>query len=1492
MPGTRLQSATRLQQARVTPPKSSARLPPVQEAPQASEDFPVVGIGASAGGLDACRKLVGALPIGNGMACILVQHLDPTHESMMVDLLAGRTSMTVRQATDGMPIERDHLYIIPPGTYLSVRGGALHLSPPQARHGARLPFDFLLHSLAEEYGARAVCVILSGTGADGSLGLKAVKERGGLVIAQDPNEAGYDGMPRSAIATGAVDLVLPVAGMPAELVKYGRRMGLARTESALPARDAAPDWLPGIIDLLRTKTAHDFTLYKPGTLQRRIERRMALAAIKTNDIGRYLEILHDGTSELALLAKDLLINVTSFFRDPKVFDFLAEKIVPDLVRGHPADHPIRIWIAGCSTGEETYSLAMLFREQIAAAARDIKLQVFASDVDPDAVASAREGLYPETIEADVSAARLARFFTKEDHGYRVLPDLRAAVVFTVQDVLSDPPFSRLDFVSCRNLLIYLRPEAQAEVVSRFNFALRQGGVLLLGGAETIDSAGGRFELISKSARVYRHIGRSRPGEPGFATGVGGVRVPTHPGQRPAPSHQAALAELCRRLVLETYAPAAVLINRKHECLYFLGSTERYLRVAPGHPTHDLLAMAPQDMRPRLRSAIQKASQQGARLVVAGGQTNHNGQASPFNIDVQPVQGEGEELLLVCFVDAPQPAQKQGRPAAPRDAPRIAELEGELETTRTELQGAIRDLEISNQEQKAINEEALSINEEFQSTNEELLTSKEELQSLNEELTALNSQLQETLELQRTTSNDLQNVLYSTNVATLFLDTDLSIRFFTPATRSLFSIIPGDVGRPLADLSSLAADSALLADARTVLRTFAPIEREIEARSGAWYMRRILPYRTDNNGVEGVVITFVDMTDRRHVAQALEAAKRQAQLANVAKSRFLAAASHDLRQPLQTLALLQGLLAKAVEGERAQQLVARLDDTLGTISGMLNTLLDINQIDAGTVGVEMADFPISDLLERLRDEFTYHAQAQGLALRVVPCGLSIHTDPRLLEQMIRNLLSNALKYTRQGKVLLGCRRHRGMLSVEVWDTGIGIPEAELQAIFEEYHQLDNAARERNRGLGLGLSIVQRLAKLLGHRVSVRSQPGKGSVFAIEVALPPAVAEPPCDLGRRGAAGGIADAAGHTGAILVVEDDPEVRELLELLLTHEGHQTVAAPDGRTALDLVARGAIQPDLIVADYNLPNGMNGLQVAAQLRERLHRTIPVIVLTGDISTGALRSIALQDCVQLNKPVKVNELTQAIQRLLPIQSSALQSPVQSGVHPQAPQPVAAVPVAAAGNPGPPVIIVVDDDNQVRAAIREVLEEAGRAVEDYSSCEAFLAAYRPGREACLLIDAYLPGMSGIDLLRRLGDAGHRLPAIMITGHSDVPIAVQAMKAGALDFIEKPVGHDELLASVERALELSRDDNALIACREAAAHHMASLTARQRQIMERVLSGEPSKNIAADLGISQRTVENHRASIMKRTGAKSLPALARLALAAVGSAIDEPARPTAGK
>ncbi|MGC2524388.1 MAG: chemotaxis protein CheB [Stellaceae bacterium] len=1563
-------------------PRASRRSSRRSLPPTSAESVTVVGLGASAGGLDAFRRLLAVLPAGTGMAFILIQHLDPTHASMMVDLLAGHTPLMVQQAADGMPIEPEHVYLIPPGAYLSIRAGALRLSQPRERHGARLPFDFFLRSLADELGERSICVILSGTGSDGSQGLKAVKEKGGLVIVQEPSEAEYDGMPRSAIMTRAVDLVLPLAEIPQILAKYAGA-------KKLPLDDHPPDRVAEIVNLVRTKTSHDFTLYKPGTLSRRIERRVALAGVDDSD--RYLDMLRENPAEIELLAKDLLINVTSFFRDPKAFEFLAEEVIPDLVGRHSVDRPLRIWIAGCSTGEETYSLAMLLLEEVAAAKRSIKLQVFASDVDEDAVAIAREGRYPESIAADVSPLRLTRFFTREEHGYRVVPELRAVVVFTAQDVLADPPFSRLDLISCRNLLIYLRPEAQQKVLLLFHFALGEGGILMLGGSETVGGLDDRFEPISKTQRIYRQIGRSRPGDIDFPIGSGGGARAIWPGApHPAAARAISPGDLMNRLLIETYAPASVLINRKYECLYYSGPTDRYLRVAAGEPSRDLLAMAREGLRNKLRVVIQQASREHVHAIATGAQASYGGGSVPVGIAVHPVQSEGEELLLVSFFDEPIHEPRADGPVEPMDdVPRIAELERELDTTRKELESAIRHLEIANEEEKAINQEAMSANEEFQSTNEELMTSREELQSLNEELTALNGQLQETLERQRSTSNDLQNILDSSGVATLFLDSALNIRFFTPAAKSLFRVIATDIGRPLADLTPLAADRDLLTDARSVLTSSAPVAREVETEGGGWYVRRILPYRTQDNRVDGVVITFADIseikaaerkvqaaraysdsiidtirqplvvfdeelrvvsanrsfyrtfgrapggtvgrllalagdeghaeipglpgflergrigpvpvedyeveidlpllgrrflllnareisegplggrqillaiddvTERRHATEALEAAKREAEQANLGKSRFLAAASHDLRQPLQTISLLHEILAKKVEDKATLRLVDRLDETVSSMSGMLDTLLDINQLEAGVVRREMVDFPINVMLEQLRAQFTFHATAHRLGWRVVPTSLSVRSDPRLLEQMIRNLLSNAVKYTNNGKILLGCRRRGDKLRIEVWDTGIGIPEEQLQAIFGEFHQLDNPARQRSKGLGLGLAIVERLANLLGHTLDVRSRPDKGSVFAVEVPLVKSVPR----RRPRQVVHEATDNRRQSGAILIIEDDPSVREMLALVLDGEGHRTTTVDDGPKALELGGRGAIRPDLVIADYNLPNGLNGLQVVASLRETLNDKVPAIILTGDISTDTLREIAQGGHLHVNKPVKAKELMDLIRRCL-----ELHPPAQADI---------SQPLEIAGDGlRPPTIFVVDDDYAVREALRDLLQEDGRTVEIFASSEAFLDAYRPGLDGCLIVDARMPGIGGLELLQRLKSEGTRLPSIMITGQGDVPMAVEAMKAGAADFIEKPIRRDELFASIERALEHIRGSEQLVVRQGAAATRLAGLTVRQHQIMDLVLAGHPSKNIAADLGISQRTVENHRAAVMKKTGSHSLSALIRLALTA---------------
>jgi two-component system CheB/CheR fusion protein len=1413
--------------------------------------FPIVGIGASAGGLEAFRRFLDAQTPTSGMAFVMIQHLDPTHPSLMAELLSNHTSMTVAQASDGAPPRPDHVYLIPPGTSLSISEGLLRISKPKEPHGARLPFDFFLGSLAEACGRRAVAVVLSGTGADGAKGLLAIKRMGGLVIAQDPQEADFDGMPRSAIATGAVDLIAPVTEIPDAVFRHFHPENF-ESPPAQPVNEPASDAFSEIIDLLREKTSHDFSVYKRGTLERRLAHRMGAAHVE--DRTSYLELLRVDSGEAELLRQDLLIGVTQFFRDRTTFDFLAEDIIPDLVKQHSDTRPIRVWCPGCSTGEEPYSIAMLFLEAFAAAKRPEALQVFASDTNADAVAFARDGLYPDRIEADVGPARLARFFTKEDGHYRVVRELRDTVVFTIHDILTDAPFSCMDLVCCRNLLIYLQPEAQHKVLSFFHFALRDGGVLLLGESEAVGAAG-RFKAVSDEHRVYRHVGRSRPGEIAFPVGAAaGGRALSPATAKPSVRRATDFDDLSRRALFETFALASVLIDAHNECLHFSGSADKYLKVASGAASKDVLAMAREGLRSKLRAAIERARRDHARTVVRGVRLETSGDETAVCFVVQPVMSDDEKMLLVSFFDDSSSSPKGGRsPAGAADRSRVIGLERELEEIGKELEAALQDLDSAKEEQKRINEQAMSLNEEAQSTNEELVTSKEELQSLNEELTALNSQLHETLERQRSTSNDLQNILESSGIATIFLDTNLRIRFFTPAAKSLFRVIATDIGRPLADFTSRTADSDLIPDASKVLTTLAPIEREVSTLSATWYNRLITPYRTHEGSVEGVVITFTDITDSKRAAEALAAAKQAADHANAAKSRFLAAASHDLRQPLQTIRLLQGLLATKSHGTDEQTLLKRLDAAVGAMSGMLNTLLDINQLEAGVIHAEIESFPLDELFEHLDSDFGYHMRAQGLDWRVVPSTCIVRSDPRLLEQILRNLLSNAVKFTTSGKVLLGCRRHGATTNIEVWDTGPGIPPEHRSAIFDEFRQIDNPARERSKGLGLGLAIVQRLSSLLGHPIDLRSRPGRGSMFSIAVPLAtgaPTAAEP----SRQKPS--FERAVGDV-TILVVEDDPTIRELLELLLRGAGYHPISVVDGVAALACSER----PDLVVADFNLPNGPNGVEVIAELRRRFARKIPAIVLTGDISTETLHAIASRSCTHLDKPVETTKLFGAIAHLLG-EPTQMTSPEET--------------TEASGDAPLVNVFVVDDDAGVRETIRDMLEAHGWTVETFASCDAFLRALRPKGGGCLVIDALLPEMDGFELLSRLEAEKIMPPSIMITGRGDISMAVRAMQAGASDFLEKPFAREELIASITHALAQSRESEPSSE-RRAAAARLNGLTARQRQILALVLAGHPSKNIAADLGISQRTVENHRAAIMRKTGSRSIPALIRLAVAA---------------
>ena len=827
-------------------------------------------------------------------------------------------------------------------------------------------------------------------------------------------------------------------------------------------------------------------------------------------------------------------------------------------------------------------------------------------------------------------------------------------------------------------------------------------------------------------------------------------------------------DLASKHLLEAFAPPSVLVDKKYEALFYSGAVDRYLQVAPGEANRNILVMARDGLRPNLRAALEKARDTGLPASKPGAQIHRDGVDYSVEIAVRPVPAE--DMLLVSFIDAPTPLPPaSGTNAPPEDTSRVLQLEQELDATHKELNAVIRDLEISNEDLRAVNEEALSINEEFQSANEELETSKEELQALNEELTALNAQLQESLEQQRATATDLENILNSSDVATLFLDSAFKIRFFTPAAKSFFGVSGVDIGRPVADLAQRFDDKTLLQDAHAVLSDLTPMRREIESQDGNWYIRGILPYRNEGGTVGGVVITFArisemkaaerkieaakayaesiiatvkqplavldgdlrlvsasasyfkvfdvtpedsigrpftlgpkhrpealaefleaanegsaiedyevgidlpnlgartflfsarriaagpserpkilisidDITDAKIESEALAAAKEEAERANLGKSRFLAAASHDLRQPLQTLSLLQGMLADGISDPGASKLIERLDKTIGAMSGLLDKLLDINQLEAGVVQPKLCDFAIGDLLTHLRDEFEIHAANAGLSLRVAPCSLTVHSDPRLLEQILRNMLSNATKYTSQGRVLLGCRRRGERLSIEVWDTGTGIPDNRAQRDFQGVSSARKSSRRDTcKGLGLGLAIVQRIADLLEVPVSVRSRFGRGSVFAVEVPVvhAPALSEP---AGSSPAGDNHGEPPAQAQAILIVEDDAEVRETLTLLLNSRGYRTFAASDGAQALAIAAERGVGLDLIVADYNLP-GPNGLDIAGKIVEASARKIPVIMLTGDISAATLLEIANKGHVHLYKPADARTLIRHIDEML-------------------------------------------------------------------------------------------------------------------------------------------------------------------------------------------------------------------------------------------------------
>lgn len=872
---------------------------------------PIVGIVASAGGLDAFKRFFGALPADSGLTFVLIPHLDPTHESQMVSLLSKFTPMLVVEVQQGTIVRSNHIYIIPPNKFLSIHGGELQLTTPPLERSGPTAMDFFLSSLAQDQTERAIGIVFSGTGSHGTSGIRSIKLAGGLTLAQQPESAEYDAMPRSAIDSGQIDCILPPEEMPATLMRYVEQPYLSNLDTEVPIVSETSDHLQQILTLLQSQTKYDFRSYRQAMVLRRIQRRMQLVGVA--DLSAYFTLLQQRSTEATALYKDLLISVTAFFRNNEAFRVLEHEIIPALIDRCAPDAAIRVWVPGCATGEEAYSIAMLLLEATAPESEDdsndaapvdlavtapaprrIRLQIFASDLDDDAIAFARNGQYSASSVSELSTARLKRFFVASGDGsFRVTKQLRETIVFSHQNLISDAPFSNMDLISCRNVLIYLEPELQQNVISLLHFALATDGCLLLGPAESLGRTSSLFQSISKTWRIFRKTGPSnrinfalpfvpsdqRPG-PGAATKVANPR-----GQ--------SLKEFTETLILTEYAPAAALINRKFEILCLTGPMVNYLEFPAGELSKDLLAMVRPGLRTKLRIALNSSVRGEVTVTDADNRVKRSGHYFSCRLSVRPLRTpkEVDGMLLATFEDHPTERSQKGLETIVQkdstkvfqgeDSDLVQQLEYELKTINTRLQTTVEEMEGSSEELKTSNEEIMSVNEELQSANEELETSKEELQSLNEELLSVNSQLNDKVMELDQAKEDLLNLMASTKIATIFLDESLEIKRFTPPTAKLLNLRPIDLGRPLSDITQRFVDAQILADCRSVLDTHQPIEREIHSDDSLFYLFRILPYRAVDQSVGGVVITFVDISHRKQV----EADQRE-------KDKLFIAALHD------------------------------------------------------------------------------------------------------------------------------------------------------------------------------------------------------------------------------------------------------------------------------------------------------------------------------------------------------------------------------------------------------------------------------------------------------------------------------------------------------------------------------------------------------------------------------------------------------------------------
>ncbi|MBV8121639.1 MAG: PAS domain-containing protein [Alphaproteobacteria bacterium] len=940
-----------------------------------SSDLPIVGIGASAGGVEALEAFFRSVPADNGLAFVVVTHLSRDRKSMLAEILGRATAMPVVDAQDDQAVKAEHVYVLPPGAILTIRDGRLRLRHTGPTDHERAPIDVFFNSLAEDRAEHAIGVVLSGGGSDGTLGLKAIKENGGLTIAQGSNvtRPRFSEMPSSAVAAGFVDLELPVEHIAERIIAYIRDW--SAFDSERPA-----DALSRICTLLRTRTGHDFSEYKERTFQRRVQRRMQV--VQTTKLEEYAERLQQQPEEISALFRDLLIGVTEFFRDPAAFKTLQTAVIPKLFADKGADEEVRVWVAGGSTGEEAYSIAILLREQLEKLASPPRVQIFATDIDEAALTIARAARYPAATVKSVSADRLQRFFVHEGGSYRLVKELRDMCIFSIHSIIRDPPFSRLDLISCRNLLIYLKPSLQAQIIPLFHYSLHPGGYLFLGPSENVARHSELFSTVDRESRLFHRrdlVSRMPLPLRQFLPATRQNGAAREDGQNRPLQHSDLLRRVAATLI-EHFAPAHVIVDEAGQALYFSAGTGKYLQAAPGPPSRDIVAMARPGLRADLRAALQNAKTTGRRAVRDRIVVQINGGIQMISLAVEPINEGKEAVYGVVFTDRGpvRPEEEHDGPRRESEDNTVQQIERELQETRERLQSTIEELETANEEFRASNEELLSVNEELQSTNEELETSKEELQSVNEELQTVNSELSSKIEELDRVNADLNNLFQSTGVATVFLDRDLVIRNFTPAVTALFNLIPRDRGRPLTDIVGRFEYGDLEADMRAVLGGTAPIERALTLADGKrHFLARIVPYRALSGAIDGVLLTFVDVTNL------VDAEEKQKVLT--------AELSHRVKN---TLAVVSSIAERTLpDGETKADLIGRFH-ALGHTHDLL--------ADAGWTDASLRDV--------IRGELAPHLGGDSANLLVDGPPVVLKPQAALfMALVIHELATNAAKY---------------------------------------------------------------------------------------------------------------------------------------------------------------------------------------------------------------------------------------------------------------------------------------------------------------------------------------------------------------------------------------------------------------------------------------------------------------------------------------------------